>query len=218
VIKTPPKNRKPIVTKVEQYNDSKIIEYIKRELKRGGQVYFLHNDVKTIQAKNKKLKKLLPEARISFAHGQMSENDLATVMAGFAAGDIDVLVCSTIIENGLDIPQANTLIIEDADHFGLSQLYQLRGRIGRGLDQAYAYITFKKKLVGNAYKRLSALAEKTELGSGFDIAFSDLEIRGGGNILGRQQHGNMEELGLMLYTKILEQAVKRIKKNKDIAV
>lgn len=218
VIKTPPKNRRPIVTKVEQYNDSKIIGYIKRELKRGGQVYFLYNDVKTIQAKNKKLKKLLPEARISFAHGQMSENDLATVMAGFAAGDIDVLVCSTIIENGLDIPQANTLIIEDADRFGLSQLYQLRGRIGRGLDQAYAYITFKKKLVGNAYKRLSALAEKTDLGSGFDIAFSDLEIRGGGNILGRQQHGNMEELGLILYTKLLEQAVKRIKKNKDIAV
>jgi len=131
VIKTPPKNRKPIVTKVEQYNDSKIIEYIRRELKRGGQVYFLHNDVKTIQAKNKKLKKLLLEARISFAHGQMSENDLATVMAGFAAGDIDILVCSTIIENGLDIPQANTLIIEDADRFGLSQLYQLRGRLGR---------------------------------------------------------------------------------------
>lgn len=210
-IKTPPKNRKPIITKVEKYSDSKVKSYIKNEINRGGQVYFLHNDVATIQGKAKKIKNLVPKAKVGIAHGQLSESNLASAMSDFATGDIDVLVCSTIIENGLDIPTVNTLIVEECDRFGLSQLYQIRGRIGRGINQAYAYLTYKNKLVGNAYKRLQVLAEKSELGNGFDIAFSDLEIRGGGNILGREQHGNMEELGLVLYTRLLKQAVDRIK-------
>lgn len=215
-IKTPPKNRKPIITKVEKYDEGKIKEYIQSEINRGGQVYFLHNDVKTIQSRTEKIRKIFPDINVAYAHGQMSENALASTMAGFAAGEIDVLVCSTIIENGLDIPSVNTLIVENTDHFGLSQLYQLRGRIGRGIHQANAYFTYKNKLEGNAFKRLESLAEKTELGSGFDIAFSDLEIRGGGNILGREQHGNMEELGLILYTKLLSQAVSKLKAQKLI--
>lgn len=213
VIKTPPAGRKPIETKIEKYDVEKIKEYISFELNRGGQSYFLHNDVKTIEARAMEFRRIFPEAKLAVGHGQMSEEKLAQVMADFAAKKIDILFCSTIIENGLDIPTANTLIVENADNFGLSQLYQIRGRIGRGADQAYSYFTYKKNLVGNAYKRLQALSEKTDLGSGFDIAYSDLEIRGGGNILGRQQHGNMEELGLILYTKMLNQAVEKLKRN-----
>jgi len=211
IIKTPPAGRISIQTHVEKYQVERAKEYISRELKRGGQVYFLHNDIKTIEAKAKEFERYFPKAVVAIAHGQMPEEKLATTMAEFAAGGIDILFCSTIIENGLDIPTVNTLITEDADNFGLSQLYQIRGRIGRGKNQAFAYFTFKKNLVGNAYKRLQILVEKTDLGSGFDIAYSDLEIRGGGNILGRQQHGNMEELGLILYTKLLNQAVERLK-------
>ena len=215
IIKTPPSGRKPIVTKIEQYNIENIKKYILRELRKGGQVYFLHNNIRTIQARAKEFERYFPEADIAIAHGQMPEEKLAGVMADFAAGEIDILFCSTIIENGLDIPQVNTLIVENADNFGLSQLYQIRGRIGRSKNQAYAYFTFKKNLIGKAYKRLQALAEKVDLGSGFDIAYSDLEIRGGGNILGREQHGNMEELGLILYTKLLNQVVEKLKNSKD---
>ncbi|MCX6812170.1 MAG: helicase-related protein [Candidatus Berkelbacteria bacterium] len=214
VIKTAPKNRRPIKTTVEKYQKEKVLQYLKFEIKRFGKVYFLHNDVKTIEARAVEFRKLLPKNIIAVAHGQMPEEKLSAVMADFAAGKIDVLICSTIIENGLDVELANTLIVEECDRFGLSQLYQIRGRIGRGKNQARAYFTYRKNLVGNAYKRLTALAEKTELGSGFDIAFSDLEIRGGGNILGRQQHGNMEELGLILYTKLLNQAVKKLKQSR----
>ncbi len=210
-IVTPPAGRIAIKTKVEKYQTEKIVGYILKELIRGGQIYFLHNDIKTIQARTAEFQRLFPKAKIAIAHGQMPEEKLASTMANFATGKIDILFCSTIIENGLDIPTVNTLIVEDADNFGLSQLYQIRGRIGRGKNQAFAYFTFKKNLVGNAYKRLQALTEKTDLGSGFDIAYSDLEIRGGGNILGRQQHGNMEELGLVLYTKLLNQAVEKLK-------
>jgi len=216
-IKTPPAGRKSIETKVEKYDIEKIAGYISEELNRGGQVYFLHNDVKTIQAKAKEFERYFPKAKIGIGHGQMTEERLAGVMADFASKKIDILFCSTIIENGLDIPTANTLIVENAENFGLSQLYQIRGRIGRGENQAFAYFTFKKNLVGNAYKRLQALVEKTDLGSGFDIAFSDLEIRGGGNILGREQHGNMEELGLVLYTRLLNQAVEKLKKEKTLS-
>ncbi|PIU24347.1 hypothetical protein COT12_01575 [Candidatus Berkelbacteria bacterium CG08_land_8_20_14_0_20_39_8] len=213
VIKTPPAGRKPIVTRVEKYNLENIKQYILNELKCGGQIYFLHNDVKTIEARAAEFRQLFPKAKISVGHGQMSEEKLSSVMADFVGRKVDILFCSTIIENGLDIPTVNTLIVENAENFGLSQLYQIRGRIGRGVNQAYAYFTYKKNLVGNAYKRLQALVEKTDLGSGFDIAYSDLEIRGGGNILGRQQHGNMEQLGLVLYTKLLNQAVKKLKNN-----
>jgi len=214
VIKTPPAGRRPIETKIEKYDLEKIKEYISFELNRSGQSYFLHNDVKTIEARAGEFRRIFPKANIAVGHGQMSEEKLSGVMADFAAKKIDILFCSTIIENGLDIPTANTLIVEDADNFGLSQLYQIRGRIGRGENQAFSYFTYKKNLVGNAYKRLQALAEKTDLGSGFDIAYSDLEIRGGGNILGREQHGNMEELGLILYTKLLNQAVEKLKSAK----
>lgn len=210
-IKTPPVGRIAIETKILKYQTEKIVDYILKELNRGGQIYFLHNDIKTIEARAAEFQRHFPKAKIAIGHGQMSEEKLANTMANFAKGEIDILFCSTIIENGLDIPTVNTLIVEDADNFGLSQLYQIRGRIGRGKNQAYAYFTFKKNLVGNAYKRLQALTEKTDLGSGFDIAYSDLEIRGGGNILGRQQHGNMEELGLILYTKLLNQAVEKLK-------
>lgn len=213
IIKTPPAGRIAIETKVEKYQTEKIKEYILKELNRGGQIYFLHNDIKTIEARAKEFQRHFSKAKIAIAHGQMPEYKLASTMADFAAGKIDILFCSTIIENGLDIPRVNTLVVEDADNFGLSQLYQIRGRIGRGKNQAFAYFTFKKNLAGNAYKRLQALIEKTDLGSGFDIAYSDLEIRGGGNILGRQQHGNMEELGLVLYTKLLNQVVERLKRS-----
>ena len=211
IIKTPPAGRKSIETKVEKYDEEKVKEYISSELERDGQIYFLHNDIKTIEARAKEFERYFPKAKIAIGHGQLSEEKLATTMAEFAAGKIDILFCSTIIENGLDIPTVNTLIVENADNFGLAQLYQIRGRTGRGKNQAFAYFTFRKNLVGNAYKRLQALVEKTDLGSGFDIAYSDLEIRGGGNILGRQQHGNMEELGLILYTKLLNQAVEKLK-------
>lgn len=213
VIKTPPKGRRPIETKIEKYQTEKIRECILSELNRGGQSYFLHNDVRTIEVRAAQFRRIFPKAKIAVGHGQMPEEKLSNVMADFAAKKIDILFCSTIIENGLDIPTANTLIVEDADNFGLSQLYQIRGRIGRGVDQAHSYFTYKKNLAGNAYKRLQALSEKTDLGSGFDIAYSDLEIRGGGNILGRQQHGNMEELGLILYTKLLNQAVLKLNKS-----
>lgn len=212
VIKTPPVGRRQIETKIEKYEKEKIKKYISFELERKGQVYFLHNNVKTIEARANEYKKLFTNAVIGVGHGQMSEEKLAQVMADFATGKIDILFCSTIIENGLDVQNANTLIVEECENFGLSQLYQIRGRIGRGADQAYSYFTYKKNLVGNAYKRMQALVEKTELGSGFDIAYSDLEIRGGGNILGREQHGNMEELGLILYTKLLNQMVEKLKK------
>jgi len=214
VIKTPPAGRRPIETKIEKYDEKKIQGYISSELNRGGQVYFLHNDVKTIEARAVEFRRIFPKANIAVGHGQMPEEKLSGVMADFAAKKIDVLFCSTIIENGLDIQTANTLIVENADNFGLSQLYQIRGRIGRGENQAFSYFTYKKNLVGNAYKRLQTLDEKTDLGSGFDIAYSDLEIRGGGNILGREQHGNMEELGLILYTRLLNQAVDRLKSQK----
>ena len=155
---------------------------------------------------------MFPEAKIEVAHGQLDEWALAERMKKFAAGEIDILVCSTIIENGLDLPDANTLIVEEADRFGLSQLYQIRGRIGRSRRQAHALFTYaKKKISDNAFKRLKALTENTELGSGFNIAFSDLEIRGGGNILGKEQHGNMEAVGLVLYSKLLKLAVEQIK-------
>jgi transcription-repair coupling factor (superfamily II helicase) len=209
-INTPPRGRKSIETKIAKFNDSDIVEFADRELKRGGQIYYLHNRVETIIPTREKLQRMLPKAKIQIAHGQMSEEDLANTMAEFAKGDVDILVCSTIIENGLDLPNVNTLIIEEADRFGLSQLYQIRGRIGRSDRQAYSLFTYKKELSVNAFKRLQSLAENTELGSGFNIAMSDLEIRGGGNILGREQHGNMEAVGLVLYSKLLKQAVLKI--------
>lgn len=211
-INTPPAGRKNIHTHIAK-NDLKIEqEYIERELLRNGQIYYLHNQVQTIEAKASQLRKEYPSATIRVAHGQMEGKRLAETMDNFASGKIDILVCSTIIENGLDLANVNTLIVEESDNFGLAQLYQIRGRIGRSARQAYCLLLHKEsKLSNDAYKRLNALAENSFLGAGFNIALSDLEIRGGGNILGREQHGTMEAIGLVLYTKLLKQAVDKLK-------
>lgn len=210
-INMPPEGRREIKTEVGIYKEAKVQAYIDREIKRGGQIYFLHNNVSTIFGAKKKLQKLYPKLRIAIAHGQMNEIELAKTMSKFAAGEIQLLVCSTIIENGLDISNVNTIIVEECDRFGLSQLYQIRGRIGRSRRQAYGLFTFKdKQITKNAYKRLNSLLDNTELGSGYNIAISDLEIRGGGNILGREQHGNMEAIGLVLYTKMLRRAISKL--------
>lgn len=207
-----PTGRKGIETRVIKYDDKDIQEYIEREIIRNGQVYYLHNEVRTIGGTKNRLKKLFPKLNIEVVHGQMSEIILAKTMSKFTEGKIDILVCSTIVENGLDLPNANTLIVENADKFGLSQLYQIRGRIGRSPKQAYALFTHnEKKITDNAFKRLKAIVENTELGSGYNIALSDLEIRGGGNILGKEQHGNMEAIGLILYSKMLKKAVAKLK-------
>lgn len=211
-INIPPAGRKSIETEVKK-NDSEIInQYIDRELKRKGQIYYLHNKVHTIEGIANKLRKDFPKSKIAVAHGQMDEKTLALAMSRFAGGQVDILVCSTIIENGLDLPNVNTLIIEEAGRFGLAQLYQIRGRIGRGNRQAYCLLLHSEsELTLEARKRLIALVDNSQLGAGFNIALSDLEIRGGGNILGREQHGTMEAVGLVLYTKLLRQTVDKLK-------
>jgi transcription-repair coupling factor (superfamily II helicase) len=207
-IRTSPSGRKEIKTNIAEFNNEIIKKYINREIKRRGQIYYLHNEVSTIEGKCHKLRQMFPDIRVEVAHGRISEERLVQIMGEFAEGRVQILVCSTIIENGLDIPNVNTLIVEGADKFGLSQLYQIRGRIGRSPKQAYALFLYgHKKITDNAIKRLKALVENVELGSGFNIALSDLEIRGGGNILGREQHGNMETVGLVLYSKLLKMAV-----------
>jgi len=212
-IASPPLGRKSIETRVEKYAEETVKEYIDREIKRKGQIYYLHNEVATIESKRRNLEKEYPKLIIKTAHGQMREELLAETMSQFADGKIDILVCSTIIENGLDLPNVNTLIVDESDKFGLSQLYQIRGRIGRSKNQAYALFTYKnKKITQNAFKRLKAIVENTELGSGYNISLSDLEIRGGGNILGKEQHGNMEAVGLVLYSKLLKKAVENLRK------
>lgn len=216
IIETPPEDRFPIQTYVVEYNESLIRDAIIRELSRGGQVYYVYNQVQTIHEEAQKLQRLVPEARFAVAHGQMNENELEEVMLGFYDHEYDVLVCTTIIETGLDIPNANTLIVTSADRLGLSQLYQLRGRVGRSNKQAFAYLTYTKDKVLSeaAEKRLSAIREFTEFGSGLKIALKDLEIRGAGNILGREQHGHMMAVGYDLYTKLLEAAIKELKGEK----
>lgn len=211
-IETPPTGRLPIETEVKKFDEELVTKYIRRELRRKGQVFYLHNNVSTIIPIAEKLKRLIPEARITIAHGQMEKELLMKNMANFANRNFDILVCSTIIENGLDLPNVNTLIVEDADRFGLADLYQIRGRIGRSDRQAYSLFTLsKQKITANAMKRLKSLADFSAIGSGWQIALSDLKIRGGGNVLGREQHGNMESLGLVLYARLLEQVVQKIK-------
>jgi len=214
-IETAPPGRLPIETIIRPAQDELIIDAIQSELKRNGQVYFLHNQVETIEAKAKQIKKLAPGARIGIVHGQMEEHAMMNVMESFDNGEIDVLVSTTIIENGLDLPNANTLIVEDATNFGLSQLYQLRGRIGRADRQAFAYFLYKsKQLTPDAKKRLIALMEAKELGSGFQLALRDLEIRGTGNLLGKQQHGKINAIGLNLYLNLIQQSAEEIKTGK----
>ena len=209
VIETPPEDRLPIQTRVAEASTALVRDAILRELDRGGQVFFVHNRVETIEAQAEQLRRLLPSARIAVAHGQMPEGTLETVMLTFAAGEHDVLVCTTIIESGLDIPNANTILIDRADALGLAQLYQLRGRVGRSARRAYAYLLYRRRaqLSDIARKRLQAIFNASELGAGFQIALSDLEIRGAGNILGAEQHGHMAAVGFDLYTRMLAEAV-----------
>jgi len=212
IIETPPEGRLPIQTYIEPYSEEIIKKTINAELKRKGQIYYLHNKVETISFAAKELKKLITKAKVGIAHGRLPERELAKAMQNFDTRQTDMLVCSTIIENGLDLPNVNTLIVDNATNFGLAQLYQLRGRIGRGERQAYAYFLYhRKKLKGNAKKRLQALMEAKKLGSGFQLALRDLEIRGAGNILGREQHGKVSAIGLSLYTRLLAQAIEELK-------
>ena len=213
VLEEAPHDRMPIQTYVMEYNDEMVREAIERELSRGGQVYYVYNRVNDIADVAGHLQKLIPGANISYAHGQMRERELEDIMYDFINGDIDVLVSTTIIETGLDIPNANTMIIQDADRFGLSQLYQLRGRVGRSNRMAYAFLLYRrdKLLKEVAEKRLAAIREFTDLGSGIKIAMRDLEIRGAGNLLGEAQSGHMEAVGYDMYCKMLNEAVLRLK-------
>ena len=209
VITEAPMNRQPVQTYVLEHDDGVINEAIRRELRRGGQVFYLHNDVESIELTANRILEAVPEAKIGIGHGKMRENELSEVWRKMLAQEIDVLVCTTIIETGVDLPNANTLIIENADRMGLSQLHQLRGRVGRSSRRAYAYFTFRKNkvLTEIQQKRLAAIREFTEFGSGFKIAMRDLELRGAGNIMGAQQHGHMESVGYDMYLKLLEEAV-----------
>ncbi|MFR4589139.1 MAG: transcription-repair coupling factor [Eisenbergiella sp.] len=217
VLEEAPNERQPIQTYVMEYNEEMVREAILRELSRGGQVYYVYNRVNTIADMAAKLQELAPEATVSFVHGQMSERELERLMFDFINGEIDVLVATTIIETGLDISNVNTIIIHDSDRMGLSQLYQLRGRVGRSNRTAYAFLMYKRDKVLRevAEKRLAAIKEFTDLGSGFKIAMRDLEIRGAGNLLGERQHGHMEAVGYDLYCKMLNEAVKHLKGESD---
>jgi transcription-repair coupling factor (superfamily II helicase) len=212
---TPPKLRLPVKTVIAPQEDELVSAAIRAELARGGQVYYLHNRVQTIEECASHLRSIVPDARIAVAHGQMDEAVLEEIMTAFLEGRIDCLVCSTIIESGLDVPNANTIIIERADRFGLAQLYQLRGRVGRWKHQAYAYMLLpKNQLVGtNAKKRLAAIRRCSTLGAGFQLALRDLEIRGAGNLLGSEQSGHLCMIGFDLYCRLLKQEIARLKSN-----
>lgn len=213
LIETPPEDRFPVQTYVVEYSDELVRDAILRELARGGQVFYVHNRVLSIDRVAQRLAKLVPEARITIGHGQMAEDQLEQVMLSFLEREYDILLCTTIIESGLDMANVNTLIVEDADHLGLAQLYQLRGRVGRSSRLAYSYFTYKrdKVLTEQAEKRLDAIRQFTELGSGFKIAMRDLEIRGMGNLLGAEQHGFMAAVGLDLYIQLLQEAVAELR-------
>jgi len=217
VIATAPQRRLAIKTFVRGESSGTIREAVLRELKRGGQVYFLHNEVETIENRRSKLEELIPEARIAVAHGQMPERELEKVMRDFVAQRHNVLLCSTIIETGIDVPSANTIVISRADKFGLAQLHQLRGRVGRSHHQAYAYLLVPdvEALTKQAQQRLQAIQDMEELGSGFYLAMHDLEIRGAGEVLGENQSGNMMEVGFQLYNEMLAEAVRSLKAGKE---
>jgi transcription-repair coupling factor (superfamily II helicase) len=217
VIETPPEDRLPIQTRVAEASAGLVKDAILRELDRGGQVFFVHNRVETIEAQADQLRRLLPAARIVVGHGQMGEGALERAMRAFAAGDADILVCTTIIESGLDIPNANTIVIDRADALGLAQLYQLRGRVGRSSRRAYAYLLYRRRdrLSDEARRRLQAIFNASELGAGFQIALADLEIRGAGNILGAEQSGHMADVGFDLYTRLLAEAVEERRAARD---
>jgi len=218
-IETPPRNRLPVITEIHEWDDELIRNVINRELERGGQVYFVHNRVNTIDGIKHIIKDILPHAKIAVAHGQLPERQLEVIMMDFINRKYDVLISTMIIENGLDIPNVNTIIIDHAQRFGLSQLYQLRGRVGRSSEQAYAYLIIHSttRLTGLAQKRLRAIQDFTDLGSGFKVALRDMEIRGIGNILGKEQSGNIQAVGFDLYCKLLEESVASIKNQTELA-
>ncbi len=216
-IETPPEERLPVTTYVGEYDAQLVRRAILREMERGGQVFYVHNRVQTIQAVRRRLEKLVPEVTFAVGHGQMRESDLEEVMLRFVAGEVDVLVCTSIIESGLDIPNANTLVVERADRFGLAQLYQLRGRVGRGAQRAYAYFFHGRvtRLTTEARQRLETMRETAELGAGYTIAMRDLEIRGAGDILGTRQSGQIAAVGFDLYTRLLARAVQEMRAQRD---
>ena len=218
-IETAPEDRHPVQTFVAEWDDALVREAILHEIERGGQVYVVHNRVQSIDLLADRLRELVPEARIVVGHGQMPESLLSKVMERFADGEFDVLVCTTIIESGIDIPNVNTMIIDHADQLGLAQLYQLRGRVGRSTQQAYAYLLHSRDRVLSevAQQRLSTIFEATELGAGFQIALRDLEIRGAGNLLGAEQSGHIASVGFDLYTQMLADAVETLKAKTPLA-
>ncbi|HEY1419960.1 MAG TPA: transcription-repair coupling factor, partial [Candidatus Dormibacteraeota bacterium] len=217
VIQTPPEERQPIKTYVTADDDELIKEAIGRELQRGGQVFYVHNRVRTIQKAAQRIQDLVPQARVAVGHGQMGEDELAHVMVEFESAKFDVLVCTTIIESGLDIPNVNTIIVERADRFGLAQLYQLRGRVGRSGRRAYAYFLYdpRRTLTEQADKRLDVISGLHELGQGFKIALRDLEIRGSGNLLGTEQHGTIAAVGFEMYLQMLQGAVNKLRSGSE---
>ena len=217
IIETPPAERFPVQTYVVENNDGIMANAVRREIKRGGQVFFIYNRVDTIERMYEHLQAIVPEARIRVAHGQMPEEVLERVMMDFYEGKADVLLATSIVENGLDVANANTIIVYNADHFGLSQLYQMRGRVGRSHHMAFAYFVYQadKVLTETAEKRLQAMKEFAELGAGFKIAMRDLEIRGAGNLLGSQQHGHIASVGFEMYCKLLEEAVEKLQKGEQ---
>ena len=221
----PPQNRRPVQTYVLEYDSEVIKEAITKELERNGQVFYLFNNVEGIERKAKEIESLVPEAKVTYAHGKMTGKEIEEIMMDFIAGNTNVLVCTTILESGIDIPNANTIIVENADKLGLAQLYQIRGRVGRSNKQAYAYITYKRDKIINeaADKRLKAIKEFTELGSGFKIAMRDLEIRGAGSLLGEMQHGHMDQVGYDTYCKLLDEVIKeskgiKVEEEQDITI
>jgi transcription-repair coupling factor (superfamily II helicase) len=216
VINTPPKNRLPIKTYVGEWNENMVKNAITHELDREGQVFYLYNRVETIQEFKTLLQRIVPNARIAVGHGQMDEKELEEVIVDFSNQEYDILLATTIIENGIDIPNANTMIVHDADKFGLAQLYQLRGRVGRSDKQAYCYCFYKKskEITTDATNRLKAIKEFTTLGSGYQIALRDVEIRGVGNILGTKQHGHMINVGFDTYCELLEETVQELQGEK----
>jgi transcription-repair coupling factor (superfamily II helicase) len=210
LIQTPPRDRSPVLTYVEPFDDALIQEGLSRELDRGGQVFFVHNRIETIEGMADHLRRLVPRARVGVAHGQMRERDLEDVMHRFVAGELDVLVSTMIVETGLDVPNANTMFVNRADHFGLAQLYQLRGRVGRSHRRAYCYLLVPDAIDEDAERRLRVLEHHTELGSGYRVALRDLELRGAGNLLGPEQSGFVTAVGFDLYLRMLDEAVRRV--------
>jgi transcription-repair coupling factor (superfamily II helicase) len=217
IIASPPARRLAVKTFVQEWNPELIREACQREIKRGGQVYFLHNEVESIERTARELEEMMPEATIRIAHGQMRERELEQVMSDFYHQRFNLLVCTTIIETGIDVPSANTIIMNRADRLGLAQLYQLRGRVGRSHHRAYAYLVVpsKRNMTKDAVKRLEAIEAIEELGTGFTLATHDLEIRGAGELLGEEQSGQMHELGFSLYSELLERAVAALKEGKE---